>query len=366
MVSAQTHRARGEAVPGVGNEQAGPLPLRAERLAGVDGTAPTVTRAGVEVGDGANLGLREAGVAIDAARTPVRREVTVGIETAPEGVVDHAVGDAVVPIARGEHRVGQDLQLANAVEAPVAVGVERQGAGEPVAEHPLQQPDPHRVHLLVVVGGRPRHDTVEVARVALRLHQPLPAAGRAAFEVGILGRRAVVGPDQRLRRHRRQVDRAVAEIDLRLPIVVGERRPRLGAVVMTGVAVGHGVPGRHPMIREVEVAVLPAVAPLDEPPVPAARQRKLHVKMNRRGKNPLDVAVGAAVGLGQTGVGDREVAHMQERLAAAALGVGRRGRLLGAPRRRRGVVKPQGGRRRQQDDDHASHGNRAPSSIAEP
>ena len=49
-----------------------------------------------------------------------------------------------------------------------------------------------------VVRGVAGEDAVEVGRVALRLHEPLFAAGRASAVVGVLGRLAVVGLQDRL------------------------------------------------------------------------------------------------------------------------------------------------------------------------
>ena len=222
------------------------------------------------------------------------------------------------------------VELADTVEPPVAVRIRCEGAGEVVAEHPLQQPYPDGVHLLVVVGRRARHDAVEVRRVALRLHQPLPAAGGAPLEVGVRGLVAVVVADHRLRRRHRQVHGPIPEVDLGLPVVVGERRAGLGTVVVPRVAVGHRVAFRNAVIGEVEIAVLAAVAPLEEATVPVARQRQLHVEVDRRRQDPLDVAVGgSAGGFGQACVRERQVAEMQQRFAAGPVGAGSGRRALG-------------------------------------
>ena len=67
---------------------------------------------------------------------------------------------------------------------------------------------------------------VEVVRVALRLHHRLPAAPRAADEVGVVGRPIVVVRDDRLRRFRGQVHGAVAEVLLPSRMIGGPSSPR--------------------------------------------------------------------------------------------------------------------------------------------
>ena len=137
VVAAEPYRSRRESIAGVWNEQPRPLPFGSERLAGVDRLSVAVARPGVEVPDGADLSLREARLPIFAGRAAVGREVALGVEAAGERVVDHAVRDAVVPVARGYDRVGQQLELADAVQPSVAVGIGGESAAEVVAEHTL-------------------------------------------------------------------------------------------------------------------------------------------------------------------------------------------------------------------------------------
>ena len=49
------------------------------------------------------------------------------------------------------------------------------------------------------------------------------------------------------------MDGPIAEIDFRLPVVEAEGGSRLGAAVVTGIAVGHGVALSHPVISKIQV-----------------------------------------------------------------------------------------------------------------
>ena len=111
----------------------------------------------------------------------------------------------------------------------------------------------------------------------LRLDEPFAAARRAAFEVGMRRGTIVVGGDDVLAGVRREMHGAVTEIDLGLSIVEREPGAGLGAGVVPHVAVRDGIALRQSMIGVIEIAVLGAVAVLQEPAVPIRRQRQLHV-----------------------------------------------------------------------------------------
>src|SRR6185437_9410674 len=70
-------------------------------------------------------------------------------------------------------------------------------------------------------------DTVEVVRVALRLHESLAPTVRTPFEIGITRRLSVIVPDQSLRGERGQMDTEVAEVHLCFGITCGP-----GAIVL--------------------------------------------------------------------------------------------------------------------------------------
>ena len=80
-------------------------------------------------------------LAIAAGRTHARRKIRVGIEAAAQRVVDDAVLDTVERIAFGHDRVGEEFELAQAVEAAVAIRIVSEISGKPVAKYTLQQPD---------------------------------------------------------------------------------------------------------------------------------------------------------------------------------------------------------------------------------
>ena len=90
-----------------------------------------------------------------------------------------------------------------------------------------------------------RDDAVEIAGIALRLHHRHAPAGRAAVEIRMPRRSAVIRPDKMLAGHRHIVRRAVQEIDhLRLvALAVRPAQPaRVGAVPgMPRVLHDHGI-----------------------------------------------------------------------------------------------------------------------------
>ena len=75
------------------------------------------------------------------------------------------------------------------------------------------------------VGGRAGDDAVVVVRKALRLHQALPSAGRAADEIRQARPVAVEGRDDRLGLDGHLVDRAIAEVDHELGMAERPRPP---------------------------------------------------------------------------------------------------------------------------------------------
>src|SRR5208282_6879883 len=81
-------------------------------------------------------------------------------------------------------------------------------------------------------------DAVVIAWEALRLHQPLPAARRAAIPVGPVRPLSVIGGDDRLRLHGHLVDGPVPKIDQPLGMADGETG---GSALMPGVGGGGGV-----------------------------------------------------------------------------------------------------------------------------
>ena len=125
----------------------------------------------------------------------MRREIALRLEVARERLVDDAILDAIVDVAAREHRVGESLELAQALGLAITVGVESEIAGIVVAEHALQQPGVARVQLLIHEHGRAGDDAVEVVRETLRLDEPFAPARRAAFEIRARGRPLVVRRD---------------------------------------------------------------------------------------------------------------------------------------------------------------------------
>ena len=88
----------------------------------------------------------------------------------------------------------------------------------------------------------------------------------------------------------------VAEIYLRLTVVIAERGAWLGAAVVTGVAVGYRITFGDPMVREIKITILAAIAPLQEATVEVLGKRQLCVKVYRRRDDAAHVAIGG-VGL---------------------------------------------------------------------
>ena len=137
----------------------------------------------MEIPDRLHLRRCETVVGVQVVSTPLGSEMATRVKVAAQRVVDHPVLDTVVSVARCQDGVSQQVHLAHAVELSVPVGVKGERPREVVAKHPLQQPDTHRVHVLVVIRRRPGDDAIEIVRIALRLHQSLSPAGRAPFKV---------------------------------------------------------------------------------------------------------------------------------------------------------------------------------------
>src|SRR3546814_15140581 len=80
-----------------------------------------------------------------------------------------------------------------------------------------------------VVPRRARYDAVEIVGIALRLAQPLIAAGRTAAEIILLRGSAIEGGGDRLCRDRRLMDGELAEIYD--PVQVATAKDQVGAAV---------------------------------------------------------------------------------------------------------------------------------------
>ena len=143
-----------------------------------------------------------------------------------------------------------------------------------IGEQRLHVLDELRADAGEIGRGRAGDDAVEVVGIALRFHQRLAAAVRAAVEVRARGRGAVVAADDRLRDLGDAVDRDVAEVQLALEIV--ERPAGTGdAGDVTGVGAGGGVTGVDRRQRlVVDVADKAAAAAHHELAVPVVGQEQ--------------------------------------------------------------------------------------------
>ena len=183
-------------------------------------------RSAIDGFDCLDLGAGEAAVGVVVIRTHGVGEVPCRREVAAERIVDDTVGDSVVGIASREHGVGQHVGLGQAVQLPVAGGVECERAGEIVLQHRLHIPVVGQVQSLQEGGRGAGDDAVKIRGEALRRHKPLTPASGAAFVVGVLGRSAVIGLDRSLGRLNSGMQVPVAVVHLGLAVV--EREGRAG------------------------------------------------------------------------------------------------------------------------------------------
>ena len=178
------------------------------------------------------------------------------IECARRHVVDHAVDQAVEVIAGGEDRVGEEILVGEREALQVLRRAVHDGRDR---DDLLEAPGFGERNVGRQVERVARHDAVVVLREALRHRHALPAARRAADEVGALLRSAVVRVDQELRRLRGDVDRVVSPVLHRLR--VGEEHvPRDDLDV---VQVGGGGAGRVRR-RQLRVGMAAVLARHDE------------------------------------------------------------------------------------------------------
>ena len=144
---------------------------------------------------------------------------------------------------------------------------------------------------------------------------------RTTLEVGIFGGVAIVLPHQAFACDHGQVHGTVAKIDFGLPIVECKGSPWLNAVVMSHVAVGYGIALGHPMVGEIEVAVLAAIAPLQEAAIPVCRQGQLRMKVNCGADDAAHVAIVRTVlrVFRDFGAGQSKIAQIQQVFTARSL-----------------------------------------------
>src|SRR6185295_15606991 len=137
------------------------------------------------------------------------------------------------------------------------------------------------------------------------------------FEVSEARRRAVVGTGNCFRSVCREVDGAMAKIDERGEVFVGESGARLGTVVVAGIGVGDRVTLSEAVVGKIELTVLAAVSNIEDPAVPVFRKRQLHVEANARVDHALGIAMrrrraGSRL---QDGSRDGEIGQIEESLA---------------------------------------------------
>ena len=123
-----------------------------------------------------------------------------------------------------------------------------------------------------IVAGIARDDALEILGIALRLHERLPAAARAARKIREPRLRAIKRGDGGLALYRRLVHRAIAEIDQLLGMAGSEAR---GVPRVPGVGRGGRVaaPQRRRQRRVLNEAVPAAVPDLLELAVPARNRQ---------------------------------------------------------------------------------------------
>src|SRR6185295_16455495 len=154
-----------------------------------DPSALRVARALVEARERLRLGRGEA-----ARRVAFLAEERLRVEAALARVAEDAVAHAVLLVAGGVDRARDRGQLA------------RRNVALRVARRDLRVEDGAREETAPRVRRRARQEAVEVLGEALRLHQRLAAAVRAAREVGTRGPLAVERLGRRLRSPSHLVD----------------------------------------------------------------------------------------------------------------------------------------------------------------
>src|SRR3546814_205075 len=174
--------------------------LAAERIAGIDLLAGAgVFRPGIDFPGRFDLLRRQAGAGLRLAPAGERGDV----EAACGRVGDDPVGDAVDRVAGRDDLAVEEQQIVVRQYLPTVV------AGPMVGEI---VPEERERQVGAVVPRRARYDAVEIVGIALRLAQPLIAAGRTAAEIIPLRGFAIEGGGDRLCRDRRFMDGAIAEI----------------------------------------------------------------------------------------------------------------------------------------------------------
>ena len=284
--------------------------------AGVDRLAVARRHAGEEAADGGFLRRRQAGA---VARRAAGRDVAVEIERRLTGlrVLHHAVARAVERVAAREHRTRDQLALG---QREAGRGIGRVGgkrrirlaAGE-VGDRGARQ---HRARIAdekaVVLVGKPR-----------RRDQRVPAAVRAAADVGAVGRLAVGGANHLLGHRRELRDRAVAVVEARLRV---DAEAAVLRAAVAGVRADHGEALRERVLQGRpradragggdDVAVDAAIGLVEEAPVPRLGQTHLEadrvaLAVDRTGA--LVHAAGHAAMRGDRLAGDAELARADGR-----------------------------------------------------
>ena len=232
------------------------------------------------------------------ARAGVSRlaQQLAGLEAAPARIADQPVADPVVHVALPHDR-GVDQQR-------LAIGQDRAAIGsgvEGINVRNLSRLDPAE---RVQAGGCDRNDSVEIFGEALRLDQPLPAAGGTGEEIGFERRLAVKRADQCLARDRGDVRRAVAEIDEPHQIVVDpgvvDQRgvmPHVGN--QAGIAIAH-MPPASQFNRSCPAAS--AAAAHQVTPVPVV-DRQIHAEAVAGVHIAFNRAIGLTLGGGGLDLG---------------------------------------------------------------
>jgi hypothetical protein len=274
------------------------------------------------------------------------------IEAAGAGVGDNAVLHSVERIAL------RDGRLADAREILAREHCTR------LLQRRVRRPELAHVQVREAKHGRAGDDTVVVVGVALRRHETLAAARRAAVEIRVLRRSPVVCFDDGLRFERHLVNRTIAVVDDALAVEQprGIRRDVARVRRRRGVAVTHGLGHR----RIADDAGEAAAADGLEPAIPSGAFGQPHLEVDRWRNGTRDAAERRdverllhtgrpeltrrhALGYGDLGIGQRDLREIRAR--------GRRvGRRADAKRNGRGkrrqceqralhVLDPPGGRR---------------------